>query len=298
MPNTDFRVSVHFFDHPKTVRLQAELGESAVVALLRLFAYVAIYRPKGQLDPPEVERGASWRGEPGALLDALERCRFLDRRKGGSVGYRFALHGWIERNGYASFAERRSESARQAANIRWQRSHAAAMRSQCESNAPSPSPSPSPVPALQQQLGVIAVLPTTARTPTTTPAAATKRRGRVSVSPDGSPPNGKGHPMPGPAGELLRAFDTQHRASLAGMPYMAHFARDQKLLADPLRVYGLPLCLELVEAFFREVRKLRSGDPKAFTGKKAPDVRGFVSAIPALLRDYDFDHKPGGPHGA
>jgi len=100
--------------------------------------------------------------------------------------------------------------------------------------------------------------------------------------------------MAGEPGELLRAFDSHHRQALDGMPYMAAFSRDQALLREPLKVYHLPLCLELVDAFFREVRKVRDGNPKAFTGRKAPSIPGFVSAIPSLLRDYDFDHKPGG----
>jgi len=98
--------------------------------------------------------------------------------------------------------------------------------------------------------------------------------------------------MPGESGELLRAFDEHHRRTLDGLPYMAAHARDVKLLRDPLRVYKLPLCLEFVDAFFREVKRSREGDPKAFTGKKAPNIPGFVGAIPALLRDYEFDNRP------
>lgn len=119
-------------------------------------------------------------------------------------------------------------------------------------------------------------------TETTTPAAPRRRPA--------------GRQMAGPAGQVLRAFDRGHQAEFKAkdgtpIPYLCAFARDQKLLKPVLERYGLPFTLELVEAFWMAVSK-SNGDPNYYAGKARADIRGFIGAIPNLLRDYRFDHHP------
>ena len=39
--NSDIRLSIGFLDHPKTVKLQRQLGEAGVLSLLRLWLWSA-----------------------------------------------------------------------------------------------------------------------------------------------------------------------------------------------------------------------------------------------------------------
>ena len=45
--NNDIRLSVEFFDHPKTVKLQRRLGVGAVICLQRLWIWTAQNRSNG-----------------------------------------------------------------------------------------------------------------------------------------------------------------------------------------------------------------------------------------------------------
>lgn len=106
-----------------------------------------------------------------------------------------------------------------------------------------------------------------------------------------------GRKMPGPAGEVLRAFDEGHRRAF-GVGYLMVPARDQAVLKGPLKVYGLPRLLELVEAFWSETKKAQASpdDPKYAAGRAKPNIPGFIGQIPNLLRRYKFTSKV--PDGA
>mgnify|MGYP000243346383 CR=1 FL=1 len=47
--NRDIRLSVGFFDHPKIIKLERQLGYEGVIALIRLWLWVAQNRPSGLL---------------------------------------------------------------------------------------------------------------------------------------------------------------------------------------------------------------------------------------------------------
>jgi hypothetical protein len=47
--NTDYRIRVGFFRHLKTKKLEKRLGESGVLALLKLWGYATEFRPEGDL---------------------------------------------------------------------------------------------------------------------------------------------------------------------------------------------------------------------------------------------------------
>ena len=108
--NSDIRLSIGFFDHPKTVKLKRKLGLEGVEALLRLWMYAAQYRPGGtftNMDLDDIEIAVRWAGQAGELVKTLLEVRFLER-----AGDLYRLHDWIDHNGYASGAEDRSDKAR------------------------------------------------------------------------------------------------------------------------------------------------------------------------------------------
>lgn len=108
--NTDIRLSVGFWRHPKTVKLQRRLGLEAVRSLQILWLWVAQNKPSGELaglDDEDVSIAADWNGEAGEFVSALTSIGFLD----GSCGS-YSLHGWQENNSWASSEPTRAEKGR------------------------------------------------------------------------------------------------------------------------------------------------------------------------------------------
>ena len=109
--NADIRLSVNFWGHPKTVKLKRKLGLEGPVALQMLWAWAAQNRPDGNLsdmDDEDIEIAASWDdAKAGELVSALVELHWLDKTETG-----YALHDWVEHNGYASSADDRSDKAR------------------------------------------------------------------------------------------------------------------------------------------------------------------------------------------
>lgn len=147
--NTDIRVKIDLSAHPKYKRLKRLIGESPMEYLIVLWGNVAKYKPNGELtgwEPGDIEDYAGWNGTPGALCKSLIEVGFLDVTEGG-----FYPHDWSDHQTWAIGAVARSEKAKRAANVRWERSghnseHATGMLQACSehatSNAPPPSPSP------------------------------------------------------------------------------------------------------------------------------------------------------------
>lgn len=118
--NSDIRLSVGFWQHPKTFRLERQLGLKAIRSLQILWCWCAQNRPDGNLaglDPSEIEFVADWRGKKGAFIQACIG-NWLDETKEG-----FRLHEWADYNPYqahaASREEARKEKASKAAKARW-----------------------------------------------------------------------------------------------------------------------------------------------------------------------------------
>ena len=131
--NNDIRLSVEFFDHPKTVKLQRRLGVGAVICLQRLWIWTAQNRSNGVLsgiDCEDVEIAAKWDGEPGEFCQTLVDLRFIDETDGV-----YALHDWCEHQEYASKEEERKDRARRAADARWGNKNASGMPKNENSNA-------------------------------------------------------------------------------------------------------------------------------------------------------------------
>ena len=152
----DIRLSLGFFDHPKTVRLRRTLGNDGVIALLNLWMFAAQYKPDGiltSMDGDDIEIAARWNGMQTALLTALLKHGLLDANEASKT---YTLHDWNDHQGFVVHSKERSEQAKRAAETRWnQHNHAdsiadgmqTAMLVDARSNAPSPIPTPTPNPS-------------------------------------------------------------------------------------------------------------------------------------------------------
>lgn len=108
--NTDIRLSVGFWRHPKTVKLQRRLGLEAVRSLQILWLWAAQSKPSGDLsglDDEDISIAADWGGDVSVFASALSSIGFLDGCSGS-----YSLHGWQENNGWASSEPTRSEKGR------------------------------------------------------------------------------------------------------------------------------------------------------------------------------------------
>jgi len=171
--NSDIRLAIGFWDHPKIVKLERRTGVEGVKSLLILWQWVAQCKPNGYLygmDMDDVEIASRWHGGVGELCKNLVDLRLLDVLEGG-IG--FKVHDWEIHNPWASEAQKREDEARLASLKRWNRKVYEELVSQGLTsitkedylrvknglpmgthrdpngvpNAPSPSPSPSPVPS-------------------------------------------------------------------------------------------------------------------------------------------------------
>lgn len=109
----DFRVSLTFFDHPKTMRLEAVAGEKAVLALLRLWGWASRHRSNGELTgltSREIATAARWKGKADGLVEVLTTTGWLDRD-----GDRLHLHDWSDWQGWVCGSGSRSHAGRVAA---------------------------------------------------------------------------------------------------------------------------------------------------------------------------------------
>lgn len=107
--NTDFRLSVGFWQHPKTKKTARRLGLEGIRSLQVLWAWVAVNRPDGNLsgmDWEDVELAADWQGEERKFFDT-SLGMWIDESPDG-----YALHDWQEHNPWASEADTRSDAAR------------------------------------------------------------------------------------------------------------------------------------------------------------------------------------------
>ena len=102
--NTDIRIAIGFWDHPKTKRLIRACGYEGAACLQRLWMWAAQNRPNGSLhgmDDVDIELAAGWSGEDGKLFNAIFG-RWVD---GESDSY--CLHEWMLHNPWACGAENR-----------------------------------------------------------------------------------------------------------------------------------------------------------------------------------------------
>lgn len=107
--NKDIRLSVGFFDNPKTVKLQRRCGVEGIISLQKLWIWTAMNKPNGDLsgmDSEDIEIAAKWEGEPGLFFSSASGS-FID-----IDGDKIKLHDWEENNSWAAGAEDRADKGR------------------------------------------------------------------------------------------------------------------------------------------------------------------------------------------
>jgi hypothetical protein len=108
--NTDIRLAVGFWEHPKTVKLIRRLGLEGPVSLQRLWLWATQNRPDGVLsgmDAEDIEIASRWNGECTAFYDVLTELGFVDVIDGIPT-----LHGWQERNSWQAESDLRAGKSR------------------------------------------------------------------------------------------------------------------------------------------------------------------------------------------
>jgi hypothetical protein len=153
----DIRLSTSFFSHPKTIMLQARLGPTGVLSLVKLWCFAGEWKQSGDLSsmtPEEIAIAAQWPSGHETFISALIECKYLDEN--------MKIHDWEVHNPWAFSAPERSikarisalykhgkdkeaEQLRKASKISAKRMRIA-LRQTEKRTAPSPSPSPSPSP--------------------------------------------------------------------------------------------------------------------------------------------------------
>lgn len=108
--NSDIRLSVGFFDHPKTIKLDRQLGHEGIIALMRLWLWAAQNRPSGVLsgmDEDDIEIAARWNGAQGKFNAVATAVKFLN-----CVDGVYHIHDWQEHNAWQAESESRSNASR------------------------------------------------------------------------------------------------------------------------------------------------------------------------------------------
>ena len=117
MPD-DFRLRVGVTRHPKIKRLVRFLGEGAFRQWIRLIEFCAENRTNGTFEgmsAEDIELAVDFDGQDGAFIEALLKCRLLDRDQAGA----FSIHDWASNQPWLSNFNERSKRARAAAQSRW-----------------------------------------------------------------------------------------------------------------------------------------------------------------------------------
>lgn len=107
--NSDIRVSTTFRNHRKRRKLDRELGMPSGGFLVDLWIGSAMSRPDGILtgwDETDIAIEAGWNGDAGEFVRALVDTGWLDEIENG-----YALHDWVDHNGYAAAATDRTGKA-------------------------------------------------------------------------------------------------------------------------------------------------------------------------------------------
>lgn len=106
----DARISTALPSHPKTKKIIRRLGEAGAWNLVCLILWAAANRSDGDLtgmSVEDIELAIDYRGQPGALVQALCEVGFLDGDEGG-----YFIHDWAEHNPWVNGADMRSAKAR------------------------------------------------------------------------------------------------------------------------------------------------------------------------------------------
>lgn len=226
--NIDIRLSIGFFDHPKTIKLQKRCGIEAVLCLQRLWLWAASNRPSGVLfgvDEEDIEIAAKWTGEDGKFIRTLEELHWIDwsHDPACEADGCWVLHGWEEHQAYACKSEERREKAKKAINARWEKQRE--QQQNTDSNTPS-------IPSVD-------IENTPKHQDTNTP----KHQVNTPLSPKGDfPPqgdSGKGKILPKKKNETIVSVLNEQPQEL--IPVLTEFVNHRKNIKKPLTAHALRL---------------------------------------------------------
>ncbi len=136
-------IDLNFFQHPKTIRLEGELGgHRAPLIPIKLWAHVGKFHSEDGFlrgySPAAVAKAIGYDSSKAVqLVDALIHAGFITRKKDG-----FQVHDWHEHNGHLTLFR---ERARNAAKARWNKSKAAPDSPKPDSGNKSPAKSALPL---------------------------------------------------------------------------------------------------------------------------------------------------------
>ena len=124
MARDDLRFDIGFFNNLKTRKLLKKFGDHGVTCIIRIWCYAGERHPNGTLvgfDSGDLEEIGGWAGKRGAFASYVIRERWVDKAEDGTL----SIHDWPEHQPWVSHAESRSDQARAAVNVRWERKRAA-----------------------------------------------------------------------------------------------------------------------------------------------------------------------------
>jgi len=105
------KLSTGYFNHRKTMRLKARLGETAYWIMPKLWTYAADNQPDGDFSgytPQEMAIILGYNDDASSMLQAMIDVGYMDKDMG--------LHNWARRNEYHDTYSKR---AKKAAKARW-----------------------------------------------------------------------------------------------------------------------------------------------------------------------------------
>jgi hypothetical protein len=115
----DIRLSLGFWNHPKTKKLQKHLGLEAIRSLQILWLWAAQNKPTGVLyamSAEDVELASDWNGVDGEFSTALVALGWLEFQN-----ETYIIHDWGVHQPWLIGAESRKKKATCAAQARWNR---------------------------------------------------------------------------------------------------------------------------------------------------------------------------------
>ena len=114
--NTDIRISTGLLTNMKVRKLIRRKGHTGFYNLISLWIFAGIHSPSGiffEMDADDLMDAADTNDEK--FIPLLVELRLLDYD-----GLNYQIHDWAVHNHWALGAKKRSESARKAADARWQ----------------------------------------------------------------------------------------------------------------------------------------------------------------------------------
>lgn len=113
--NTDIRLNIDVLSSMRIKKLIRRKGHAGFYSLISIWLFAAKHRPEGvlyDLDNEDIMDVASTKDE--TFIHTLVEIGLLD-----FDGTAYAIHNWPKHNPWCVGSEKRAETARKAAEVRW-----------------------------------------------------------------------------------------------------------------------------------------------------------------------------------